>query len=36
MTQAIQEAWDGSESHAKLIIELIKTTKRFKIGDRSR
>lgn len=36
MTQVIHEVWDGSEPHADLIVELIRTTKSFKIGDRGR
>jgi hypothetical protein len=34
MTQAIHEVWDGSEPHAELIVELIKSTKSFKIDER--
>lgn len=34
ITQVIQEVWDGSEPHAELIVELIRSTKAFKIGDR--
>lgn len=36
MAQAIHEVWDGSEPHAELIVELIRTTKPFKIGGRER
>ena len=35
ITQKIQEVWDGSEPHAELIVELIRSTKAFKIGDRA-
>lgn len=35
ITQVVQEVWDGSEPHAELIVELIRSTKAFKIGDRA-
>lgn len=34
MSKTIQDVWDGSEPHAKLIIELIKSTKSFKVDQR--
>ncbi len=34
MTQTIHEVWDGSEPHAKLIVELIKSTKSFRVNQR--
>ena len=34
MTQTIHEVWDGSEPHAGLIVELIKSTKSFKVNQR--
>jgi hypothetical protein len=34
MTQTIHEVWDGSEPHARLIVELIKSTKSFKVNQR--
>lgn len=34
MTQMIHEVWDGSEPHAELIVELIKSTKLFKVDQR--
>lgn len=36
ITQVISEVWDGSAPHADLIVELIRTTKSFKIDDRGR
>lgn len=35
ITQVLQEVWDGTEPHAELIVELIRSTKAFKIGDRA-
>lgn len=34
MAQTIHEVWDGSEPHAELIVELIKSTKSFKVNQR--
>lgn len=34
MMQTIHEVWDGSEPHAELIVELIKSTKSFKVNQR--
>lgn len=34
MTKMIHEVWDGSEPHAELIVELIKSTKSFKVNQR--
>lgn len=34
MSQTIHDVWDGSEPHAELIVELIKSTKPFKVNQR--
>lgn len=36
LTEAIRDVWDGSEPHAELIENLIRTTKPFKIDGRKR
>lgn len=34
LADTIQDTWDGSEPHAELIKELIRSTKHFKVEDR--
>ena len=36
MTSALRDIWDGSEPHADLIVELIKTTRSYKIAKAER
>lgn len=36
MTSALHDIWDGSEPHAEFIVELIKTTRSYKIAKAER
>lgn len=36
MTSALRDIWDGSEPHAEFIVELIKTTRSYKIAKAGR
>lgn len=36
MTSALRDIWDGSEPHAEFIVELIKTTRSYKIAKAER
>lgn len=36
MTSALRDIWDGSDPHAEFIVELIKTTKSYKIAKAER
>lgn len=36
MTSALRDIWDGSEPHAEFIVELIRTTRSYKIAKAER